>query len=301
MTRGYHTSVLLHECIEGLAIHPDGTYVDLTFGGGGHSRAILERLSESGRLIAFDQDENALANRWDDSRLEVYHSNFSEAYEYLLAIGVTSVDGVLADLGVSSFQLDNDESGFSYRDHIDLDMRMNKNSEMTAADILNSYSVEQLQQVFQDYGEVRNAKSLAQRITEARCIKPLLKSEDLNEILNQIKFGTFPSYAAPIYQALRMEVNRELDVLKQMMESITLMIKPKGRLAMITFHSLEDRLVKNYMKYGEFTDQPTSDIYGRRKKWDWKLITKKPITPSEEEQKINPRSRSAKLRILEKI
>jgi len=213
---------------------------------------------------------------------------------------VNEVDGVLADLGVSSFQLNDDDSGFSYRQNIDLDMRMNKSIPVSAKDILNTYSEESLQRIFQLYGEVRNAKTLAQKIVVTRQGKKFEKSDDLNEVFRGIQFGTFESYAAPIYQALRMEVNQELQVLENMLSSISQLIKPKGRLAVITFHSLEDRTVKNYMKYGEFGDEPETDIFGKRKPWDWNLITKKPISPSEDELKLNPRSRSAKLRVMEK-
>jgi 16S rRNA (cytosine1402-N4)-methyltransferase len=300
MNNEYHKSVLLDECIDALHIEADGIYVDLTFGGGGHSKAILSKLGPQGKLFGFDQDSDALRNQWADPRLTVIHSNFANARDYLLAIGVTSVQGVLADLGVSSYQLDHDGSGFSFRDGIDLDMRMNKDDMQTAADILNTYSLEELQRVFQDFGEVRNAKTLAQKIVEDRIVKKFQKSEDLNIILDSIKFGHFTAYAAPVYQALRMEVNRELKVLEDMLTSITEMISPNGRMAIITFHSLEDRMVKNFMKYGECIDEPTKDLFGRTKEWNWKNLTKKPIVPSQEEIKQNPRSRSAKLRIMEK-
>lgn len=301
MSNAYHLSVLLQECLTALQIRPDGTYIDLTFGGGGHSRAILDQLSDSGRLIAFDQDSDAQRNVWDDSRLHFFQANFADAHDYLLASGTMSVDGVLADLGVSSFQLDNDESGFSFRGGIDLDMRMDKNAEYTAANILNSLSVDELQSIFQEYGEVRNARSLATRIVDYRQDRPILKSDDLNEILNQIKFGPFHSYAAPIYQALRMYINKEMKVLQDMLQSISQLIVPGGRMAIITFHSLEDRTVKQFMKYGEFTDEPIKDMFGKTKPWPWKQITKKPIVPSDAEIKQNSRSRSAKLRVIERI
>lgn len=301
MTSQYHKSVLLQESISALAIQPNGCYVDLTFGGGGHSREILAQLNEEGKLFAFDQDADAIANAWEDHRLHIARCNFSEAADYLLAVGIDQVHGVLADLGVSSHQLDHDESGFSYRDNISLDMRMSKDDPITAADILNSYSVENLQRIFQEFGEVRNAKTLAQRIVDARISKRFEKTNDLNEILNMIKFGHFSSYAAPVYQALRMEVNHELKVLEQMLDSISGMICDGGRFAVITFHSLEDRLVKNFMKYGEFQDEPTKDIFGKSKPWPWKLITKKPIVPNSEEIHLNSRSRSSKLRVIEKL
>lgn len=300
MESTYHKSVLLDESIEALKLQHEGIYVDLTFGGGGHSKAILNQLGEHGKLYSFDQDEYAIKNKIEDSRCILIRENFENAADYLLAIGVEQVDGVLADLGVSSFQFDHDASGFSFRDGIDLDMRMDKRSVLTAKDILNTYSHEQLQKIFQEYGEVRNSKTLANRIVEFRMISKFEKSNDLNQILDSIKFGHFTSYAAPVYQALRMEVNKETDVLKNMLQSIVPIIKSGGRLAIITFHSLEDRIVKNFMKYGDFENTPeTDDLFGKKKKLNWKLVHKKPIEPQKEEVKRNSRSRSAKLRVIE--
>lgn len=297
----YHKSVLLNESVEALNLKSDGIYVDMTYGGGGHSKLILSRLGPKGRLYAFDQDESAFQNKLEDERLILIHQNFEHAFDYLTAIGVEEVDGVLADLGVSSFQLNDDASGFSYRPQIDLDMRMDKSMKITAKDILNSYSEEALQTIFQRYGEVRNAKTLAQRIVEVRQGKKFHYSDDLNDVLRGIQFGIFETYAAPIYQALRMEVNQELQVLERMLTTIVELIKVGGRLSVITFHSLEDRTVKNFMKYGEFNDEPTTDIFGKKKLWNWKLLNKKPIGPSEEEIKKNSRSRSAKLRVMERV
>lgn len=297
----YHKSVLLQESIDALNIKPDGIYVDLTFGGGGHSREILAQLGERGRLYAFDQDENAFRNAIDDPRFMLIRQNFESASDYLQAIGVDGVDGVLADLGVSSFQLDDDESGFSYRKEIDLDMRMDKSQTITARDILNTYSEEALQRVFQEYGEVRNAKTLAKRIIDARAEAKFQKSNDLNDVMKGIQFGIFETYAAPIYQALRMEVNREMEVLEKMLFSIINSMNEGGLIAIITFHSLEDRMVKNFMKYGQANDEPETDIFGRRKEWNWKVISKKPIIAGAEEIKKNSRSRSAKLRVMEKM
>jgi 16S rRNA (cytosine1402-N4)-methyltransferase len=300
MESTYHKSVLLDESIEALKLQHEGIYVDLTFGGGGHSKAILNQLGEHGKLYSFDQDEFAIKNKIEDSRCILIRENFENAADYLLAIGVEQVDGVLADLGVSSFQFDHDASGFSFRDGIDLDMRMDKRSMLTAKDILNTYSQDQLQKIFQEYGEVRNSKTLANRIVEFRMISKFEKSNDLNQILDSIKFGHFTSYAAPVYQALRMEVNKETDVLKNMLQSIIPIIKSGGRLAIITFHSLEDRIVKNFMKYGDFENTPeTDDLFGKKKKLNWKLVHKKPIEPQKEEVKRNSRSRSAKLRVIE--
>ena len=296
----YHKSVLLNESVEALNVKPNGVYIDMTYGGGGHSRHLLSQLDPEGKLYAFDQDENAFQNKIDDERLTLIHQNFENAFDYLTALGVEEVDGVLADLGVSSFQLNDDASGFSYRPNVDLDMRMDKSITTSAKDILNSYSEEALQNIFQKYGEVRNAKTLAQKIVEMRLGKKFQYSDDLNEVLRGIQFGIFETYAAPIYQALRMEVNQELQVLERMLSSIVNIIKIGGRLSVITFHSLEDRTVKNFMKYGEFNDEPTTDIFGKRKLWNWKLVNKKPIGPSEEEIKKNSRSRSAKLRVMER-
>ena len=296
----YHKSVLLNESVEALNVKPNGVYIDMTYGGGGHSRHLLSQLGPEGKLYAFDQDENAFQNKIGDERLTLIHQNFENAFDYLTAIGVEEVDGVLADLGVSSFQLNDDASGFSYRPNVDLDMRMDKSITTSAKDILNSYSEEALQTIFQKYGEVRNAKTLAQKIVEMRLGKKFQYSDDLNEVLRGIQFGIFETYAAPIYQALRMEVNQELQVLERMLSSIVNIIKIGGRLSVITFHSLEDRTVKNFMKYGEFSDEPTTDIFGKRKLWNWKLVNKKPIGPSEEEIKKNSRSRSAKLRVMER-
>lgn len=297
----YHISVLLNESIDSLCLNKDGVYVDLTYGGGGHSKLLLDQLGPKGKLYAFDQDESAFQNKWDDARLELIRENFENASDYLVAIGIEEVDGVLADLGVSSFQFNDDASGFSYRSNIELDMRMDKRMAIAAKDILNTYNEEQLQWIFQEYGEVRNAKTLATRIIEKRAHKKFEKSDDLNEILLAIKFGPFESYAAPVYQALRMEVNDELGTLKRMLESMSKLVKVGGRISIITFHSLEDRIVKNYMKYGEFDEQTTTDIFGKRKEWPWKVIAKKAIAPTAAEIKQNSRSRSAKLRVMEKI
>ncbi|MFN7421789.1 MAG: 16S rRNA (cytosine(1402)-N(4))-methyltransferase RsmH [Chitinophagales bacterium] len=244
----YHKSVLLNESVEALNLKSDGVYVDMTYGGGGHSKLILSSLGPKGRLYAFDQDESAFQNKLEDERLILIHQNFEHAFDYLTAIGVEEVDGVLADLGVSSFQLNDDASGFSYRPNIDLDMRMDKSMTTSAKDILNSYSEEALQTIFQRYGEVRNAKTLAQRIVEVRQGKKFHYSDDLNDVLRGIQFGIFETYAAPIYQALRMEVNQELQVLERMLTTIVELIKVGGRLSVITFHSLEERTVMNFMK-----------------------------------------------------
>jgi 16S rRNA (cytosine1402-N4)-methyltransferase len=300
MEKSYHVSVLLLETIQSLGIKEDGIYVDLTFGGGGHSRAILNALGPKGKLFAFDQDASAQRNAIEDARFQLIQENFANAAAYLQAVGVFSINGMMADLGVSSYQLDEDEKGFSYRQGISLDMRMDQRHGLKASDILNTYSEVELKRIFQDYGEVRNAKTLAKCIVERRQLASFEISDDLNEILHRIRFGDFEKYAAPIYQALRIEVNDEMGTLKQMMRSMSEIIAPEGRMSIITFHSLEDRLVKNFMKNGDFTDTPETDLFGKKKPWDWKLLTKKPIEASSEEISVNSRSRSAKLRVIEK-
>lgn len=293
---------MLKESVASLNITTDGVYVDMTFGGGGHSREILNSLGDSGQLYSVDQDLDAEQNALEDSRFHFIHQNFSEATAHLMAIGVSDVNGILADLGVSSFQLDDDNSGFSYRSDINLDMRMNENSPIKASDILNTYSQKKLQDIFQEYGEVRNARTLAGRIVENRSQIQYQKSDDLNQVIREVMIGQFEAYAAPVYQALRMEVNDEIGCLKKMLTSLDDIMISGGRVAIISFHSLEDKIVKNFMKYGLTEGEPEVDIMGNKlTNWNWKVLTKKPIVPSEEEVKQNPRSRSAKLRVMEKL
>lgn len=296
---GYHTSVLLHECIEGLAIKPNGVYVDVTFGGGGHSRAILEKLDGEGQLFVFDQDKDAQANAPDDERLTFIHSNFRELKKFLRLHGVTKVDGVLADLGVSSWQFDTAERGFSYRFDGPLDMRMNQGVGTSAADVLNNYTAEKLQEMFSLYGEVRNSKTLANAIVEARDIKPLETISDLKNVAVANRMGEEYKYLAQVFQAIRIEVNDELGVLKSFLEQSAEVLDKGGRLVVLTFHSLEDRLVKNFIKHGSFEDEPVKDFFGRYE-LKFKAVNKKPITASDKELKENSRSRSAKLRVGEK-
>lgn len=296
----YHTSVLLHESIEGLNIQPDGFYVDVTFGGGGHSKEILNRLGKKGKLIAFDQDEDAERNALNDARFTLVQANFSELSRFLRLYEVVHVDGILADLGVSSFQFDTAERGFSFRFDGPLDMRMNKQSEKTAADVLNEYDAAQLQKMFSGFGEVRNAKTLANEVVNAREQKQFETIADLKAVIEKCRVGGEHKYFTQVFQAIRIEVNDELGALKKLLEQSAEVLKKGGRLAVITFHSLEDRLVKNFMKHGSFTDEPVKDFYGNFKR-KFKLITKKPIEAGEKEKKENSRSRSAKLRIAEKI
>lgn len=295
----YHTSVLLHESIEGLNIKPDGIYVDVTFGGGGHSREILKHLGKNGRLIGFDQDEDAKRNAPDDDRFTLVHANFSELKRFLRLHDANPVDGILADLGVSSWQFDTAERGFSFRFEGPLDMRMNRHTEKTAAEVLNEYSADDLQKMFSEYGEVRNSKTLAIAIVEARVQKEFETIADFLTLCEANRIGERHKYLAQVFQAVRMEVNDELGVLKEFLLQSAEVLKPEGRLAVITFHSLEDRLVKNFMKNGGFEDEPVKDFFGNFEK-KFKLITKKPVEASDKEQRENSRSRSAKLRVAER-
>jgi 16S rRNA (cytosine1402-N4)-methyltransferase len=299
----YHTSVLLHECLQGLAIKPDGIYVDVTFGGGGHSKAILEQLGPNGRLYAFDQDPDAWkqADLIDDDRLTLITANFRYLEKYLRLQGVKQVDGILADLGVSSFQLDAAERGFSTRFDGPLDMRMGPSASTTAAEILNNYSAGDLQKLFGMYGEIKNAKTLALAVVQARTQKPLETTGEFKEIL----FKLAPRnkefrYFAQAFQAIRIEVNQELRVIEEFLEQCPKVLAPAGRLCVISFHSLEDRLVKNYIRTGDCFGKEDKDMFGVVHK-PLESEIRKPITASELELKENPRSRSAKLRIASKI
>lgn len=296
----YHTSVLLHESIEGLNIQPAGIYVDATFGGGGHSKEILKQLNQEGKLLGFDQDEDAERNSLNDERFTLVKANFRDLKRFLRLHNALPVDGILADLGVSSWQFDTAERGFSYRFDGPLDMRMNKQGDKTAADVLNEKSADDLQKMFSTYGELRNAKTFAGAIVEARAQKEFETIADLLSVCEVNKIGEKHKYLAQVFQSLRIEVNDELGALKNLLEQSAEVLKPGGRLAVITFHSLEDRLVKNYMKHGNFDDEPVKDFFGNIE-LKFKLITKKPIEASDKEHKENSRSRSAKLRVAEKI
>jgi 16S rRNA (cytosine1402-N4)-methyltransferase len=292
----YHIPVMLQECLDGLDIMPDGVYVDVTFGGGGHSRGILSRLSKSGRLIAFDQDADAARNLPDDPRITFVHANFAEIKPFLRLHGVKEVDGILADLGVSSHQLDTAERGFSYRFEADLDMRMNIAEENTAAQILNGYSAARLQDVFSRYGEVRNSKTLAEAIVQQRGSRPIRTTSDLKAVMRPLIRGDEHRYLAQVFQALRMEVNKEMEVLEAFLCSCKDVLKPEGRIVVLTFHSLEDRAVKNYFKTGNCAGEPVRDFYGNIDR-PFELMNKKAIEASAEEKRQNSRSQSAKLRI----
>lgn len=297
----YHVPVMLQECMEALAINPNGIYVDVTFGGGGHSREILKRLGPNGRLIAFDQDPDAIHNSIDDERFILVHQNFRFLKNYLRLQGVKEVDGILGDLGVSSHQFDDAERGFSIRFDADLDMRMDQVSDLDARKVLNTYSEEELHRIFGMYGEVQNAKSLAKTIVTARLSKEINTVSELKEVIKRmVPKGKEHKYHAQVFQALRIEVNKELEALQEfLMQSISV-LKEGGRLVIMSYHSLEDRLVKNFMLKGKFKGEVEKDFYGNEIK-PLRVITRKAITASEEELQRNNRSRSAKLRIAEKV
>jgi 16S rRNA (cytosine1402-N4)-methyltransferase len=301
MQQAYHVPVLLKEVIDGLKIVPSGTYVDCTFGGGGHSKKILEKLNPEGKLIVFDQDEDARKNVPGDERVIFVPHNFRHLQRFLRFYKITKVNGILADLGVSSHQFNEAERGFSTRFNAALDMRMNQNEKITAADIIKNYSEEQLHKIFEKYGEVTNSKTLAKTITELRRSQSLNTIQEFKSAVYPIVKGNPEKYFAQVFQALRIQVNDELNVLKELLVQSVEVLEEGGRIAVITFHSLEDRIVKNFFKNGNFEEEQEQDLFGNKTKNELKVITKKPIVPSTEELKINPRSRSSKLRIAEKI
>jgi 16S rRNA (cytosine1402-N4)-methyltransferase len=298
-TMEYHNPVLLHPTVDGLNIKPDGIYVDVTFGGGGHSKEILSRLGENGKLFAFDQDEDALANALPDKRFTLINENFRFIKRFLRFHGIKSVDGILGDFGVSSHQFDVPERGFSTRFDADLDMRMSQKNDLNAYRVVNEYDDANLKRVFTDYGELKNAPVLARTIVEARELKPIKTTDELKEVLAKyLPDRVRNKILAQIYQAIRIEVNQEMDVLKEFLEQSLEILKPGGRLSVISYHSLEDRLVKRYIKNGMFEGEPERDFYGN---FSVPFATiGKLIVPSNEEIKINNRARSAKLRIAEK-
>jgi 16S rRNA (cytosine1402-N4)-methyltransferase len=297
----YHIPVLLHEVIAHLAIKPDGVYVDCTFGGGGHSRAILEKLGEKGRLVAFDQDEDARKNLPDDSRVLFVPHNFRHVKRFLQLHGIKEVDGLLADLGVSSHQFDQADRGFSTRFDAALDMRMDRRQQKTAFDVVSSFSEQQLHKLFEQYGEVTNAKTLARTIVEVRKTAQLQTIEGFKTAVQGVVKGNPNKYFAQVFQALRIEVNDEFGALKELLGQVPQVLKSGGRAAIITFHSLEDRLVKVFFKNGTFDLQDDHPFESNKVENPLKLINKKPIEAGEEERKRNSRSRSAKLRVAEKI
>ena len=295
----YHNPVLLKETVDGLNIKPDGVYVDVTFGGGGHSKEILSRLGPDGKLFGFDQDEDAWENALPDERFTLIQENFRYIKRFLRFNGIKKVDGILADLGVSSHQFDVPERGFSTRFDAELDMRMSKKNELTAFNIVNEYDETNLRRIFSEYGELGNALAIARAIIEAREKEKIVNTEDLKQVLARfLPNNKAHKILAQIYQSIRIEVNQEIDVLKEFLEQSLEVLGEGGRLSVISYHSLEDRLVKRFMKNGLFEGEPEKDFFGRFEV-PFKLIGKM-IIPSNEEIKINNRARSAKLRIAEK-
>ena len=295
----YHTPVLLNEAIEGLNIKPNGIYVDCTFGGGGHSRAILQQLDENGRLYVFDQDAAAKKNLPDDERIIFIPQNFRHLQRFLRLQKITRVDGILADLGVSSHQFDEADRGFSIRYDAELDMRMDQREAITAATVLSSFTELQLHKMFEQFGEVTNSKTLAKTIVAQRALAPIRTINEFKQSVKAVVKGNPQKYFAQVFQALRIQVNDELGALKELLEQSTTLLKPQGRIAIITFHSLEDRIVKTFFKSGSFSETEADEVYGTRPESPFLIITKKPIIPTEKELKQNPRSRSAKLRVAE--
>ena len=298
----YHTSVLLDESVSALVGSTDGVYADATFGGGGHTAEILSRLSINGRVLAFDRDSDAIANKPDDSRLTLIRSDFRWIHNHVLHQGYREgIDGVLADLGVSSHQFDTAERGFSFRYEAPLDMRMNQEASLTAADIVNNYEYEELEKILRLYGEVDNSRKIAQLICKARETAPVTTTSDLGKAIESAlpKFAEH-KFLAKVYQALRIEVNQEMKSLEKFLSGAAASLKPGGKMVIITYHSLEDRMVKNFIKAGNIEGKVEKDFYGNMTA-PLKAVNRKPILPQEEEIAANTRARSAKLRIAEKL
>ena len=296
----YHIPVLLQETIDGLHVKADGIYVDCTFGGGGHSKALLAQLGEKGILVAFDQDEDARKNLPTDSRVIFVPQNFRHLQRFLRLHKITQVDGILADLGVSSHQFDKADRGFSIRFDAALDMRMDQRQKTTAADILKQFTELQLHKMLEQYGEVTNAKTLAKTIVQQRGLMPIKTIQQFKQAVESVVKGNPQKYFAQVFQALRIEVNDEMGALKELLQQTPSLLKSGGRIAIITFHSLEDRMVKNFFKTGSFSEEVMDDLYGGKPESQFKILTKKPILPTDIETKRNKRSRSAKLRLVEK-
>ena len=297
----YHIPALLDACMAGLAVQPDGTYVDVTFGGGGHSRAILERLGDKGRLYAFDQDEDACVNRIEDNRFTFVRSNFRFLKNFMRYYDVDSIDGLLADLGVSFHHFDASERGFSFRFDGALDMRMNRRARTTAADIIESYTQEQLSDIFYLYGELRSARKIAGAVVSARRVQKIDTTTRLVEVVSPyIDKRQEKKELAQLFQAMRIEVNQEMEALRRMLLSACELVRPGGRIAILTYHSLEDRLVKNFFKTGNFEGRVEKDFFGRIES-PLRPVNNKVIVPDDDEVIRNPRARSAKLRIAEKL
>ncbi len=297
----YHIPALLDESIKGLNISPDGVYVDVTFGGGGHSRAIMEHLGEKGRLLGFDQDQDAWANRLDDSRFTFVHANFSFLKNFVKYYDIEQVNGIIADLGVSFHHFDDEERGFSFRYDSKLDMRMNRSGKLDARTVVATYSEEQLATVLYLYGELKQSRRMAAAIVKSRAVNDIETTGQLVDVISPyIRKSQEKKELAQLFQALRIEVNHEIDVLRRMLQQSLDVLKPGGRLVVITYHSLEDRLVKNFMRSGNLEGRIEKDFYGRVHS-PWRLVNNKVIVASAAEQEANPRSRSAKLRIAERI
>ena len=296
----YHIPVLLNSSVEGLNIDPNGIYVDVTFGGGGHSRKILESLGENGKLFAFDQDAEAHENSIEDSRFTLIDQNFRFIKNYLAFHGIEKVDGILGDFGVSSHQFDSGERGFSIRFEGDLDMRMNQDQELSAKDIVNDYEEEQLEFIFKTYGEIRNSKLVARKICDARAEAPFHSTTQLIDVVKLLTSRKKENqFLAQVFQAIRIEVNQELEVIKELLLASEELLKPGGRLVVISYHSLEDRLVKNFIKKGKVEGEIEKDFFGNPLT-KLKDISRKAIIPNEQEIRINTRARSARMRIAEK-
>lgn len=296
----YHTPVLLKESIDALIIDPNGVYVDVTYGGGGHSKEILKHLTQKGKLISFDQDPDAIKNKINDKRLSVINSNFQYMNNFIRNLGLIGVDGIIADLGISSYQIDTKERGFSYRFDSKLDMRMDKQSNFDACKIINTYSSGKLAALFSTYGDFKNSFQISDLICNARDKKNILTTFELNKILEPIfPKSIFNKILSRVYQSLRIEVNNEINILKIFLTQSSEILKKHGRLCVITYHSVEDRIVKRYFNYGNFTNERTKDFYGKSKKILKKINPL--ITPCENEIKQNIRARSSKLRVAEKL
>ena len=295
----YHETVLLRESIEGLAIKPGGIYVDATFGGGGHSKEILKQI-ENGNLVAFDQDADAFQNVIDDKRLIMIHGNFRYLKNFLKYHNIKSVDGIIADLGISSYQIDQPERGFTIRGNAEIDLRMNKNNELNAQEILATYSLEQLSNLLYEYAELKEAKKIAHKIVQYREDKKIKTISNLEEAIGGFaERGKENKFFAKILQALRIEINQELESLKELLVSGAEVLNPGGRFVVISYHSLEDRLVKNFFRSGNFEGTESKDFFGNKEIF-MKIITRKPVVPCDEEIEKNKRARSAKMRIAEK-
>lgn len=297
----YHVPVMLNECLEGLNINPNGTYVDVTYGGGGHSRAILEKLGSKGRLVAFDQDTDAIYNKADDDRLVLVNHNFRYLKNFLKFHKAIPADGLLADLGISSYQIDEPEKGFAHRWDAPLDMRMDQNAPQTAADVVNTYTERELTSLFKEYGELDNAYKLAKAIVSERTKQPIATTGQLKQaVVKLLPRDAENKYLSQIFQALRIEVNKELEALKHLLEQSIDVIGKGGRLVIMSYHSLEDRMVKNFIKTGNIEGKEDKDLYGNTTR-PFKGLGSKAITASDEEIARNPRARSAKLRIAERV